>query len=593
MRPKYNCRLVFNKEQEKQLSNYLIKSSKMCYGLNTTECRKLAYELAQKNNLKMPASWENNKCAGADWLSSFIKRNNEISIRLPEACSLSRATSFNRHNVMLFFDKLQTILMRHPTFGDGSRIFNLDETGVTTVQNPKKVIAEKGIKRLGKVTSAERSQLITVCCIINAYGQTVPPSIIFPRVNFKQHMLTGAPRGSLGLAAPSGWMNYLLFIDVLNHFIKFTNSSKQNPTLLIMDNHESHISINCIDLAKENGVTILTLPPHCSNRMQPLDVSIYGPFKSYYNHAVDSWLQNHPGRTLTIYDVSQCIGLAFEKSMTQKNITAGFKATGIFPFDRDIFTDDDFLVSDVTNRQENNQALNLQNTNSVNESHVTTVSETEEKVTGENDLQVNANLQETQQNCTNTYFSPEDIRGYPKAQERKVVENKRYKAKSTIITDTPERNEIEMKRKLAKRSSNNKNIKKVKKNLFPKETPINNDQSDSDNENISGKVTPLMLTSDEEFDDNDLTIFEELSNKDPKEGDYVLVKFKIKKSEVYYVAKILREKDEENDVEVSYLRRFKKSSNIFCLPGVPDLASVSVKDIKGILPPPKVKFYLL
>lgn len=32
--------------------------------------------------------------------------------------------------------------------------------------------------------------------------------------------------------------------------------------------------------ARENGIVLLTLPPHCQHRMQPLDVGVYGPFKS-------------------------------------------------------------------------------------------------------------------------------------------------------------------------------------------------------------------------------------------------------------------------------------------------------------------------
>ena len=37
-------------------------------------------------------------------------------------------------------------------------------------------------------------------------------------------------------------------------------STQENPTLLIMDNHASHVSLKVIDEAKENGVTLLTLP---------------------------------------------------------------------------------------------------------------------------------------------------------------------------------------------------------------------------------------------------------------------------------------------------------------------------------------------
>jgi len=56
------------------------------------------------------------------------------------------------------------------------------------------------------MTSDERGTLVTICCAVNAIGNAVPPLFVFPRVNFKQHMLTGAPVGSVGVANASGWM---------------------------------------------------------------------------------------------------------------------------------------------------------------------------------------------------------------------------------------------------------------------------------------------------------------------------------------------------------------------------------------------------
>lgn len=40
--------------------------------------------------------------------------------------------------------------------------------------------------------------------------------------------------------------------------------------------------------------------------------------------------------------------------MTPTNISSRFKKTSIFPFDSEIFTDDDFLMSAVTDRPEVN-----------------------------------------------------------------------------------------------------------------------------------------------------------------------------------------------------------------------------------------------
>ena len=233
-------------------------------------------------------------------------------------------------------------------FANGSRVYNLDETGVITVQTPRKVIGEKGAKQVYQITSGEKGSLVTVCCIIGANGNSLPPAIIFPRVNFKPHMINDAPANTLGLAKQSGWMTAELFVEVIHHFIKYTCSSKSNPTLLLYDNHESHLSIQCLDLTKDNGVTILTLPPHCSEKIQPLDVAVFSSFKTYYNAAVKSWLDSHLGTPFTIYQIAYCVKTAWGRSMTPQNIIAGFRKTGIFPYDKEIFTDADFLPSYIT-----------------------------------------------------------------------------------------------------------------------------------------------------------------------------------------------------------------------------------------------------
>ena len=136
---------------------------------------------------------------------------------------------------------------------------------MTTVQKPPKVLALKGSKQVGQITSSERGQLVTICCCVNAMGQTIPLVIIFPRVKFKSHMINETPTGTLGLAAPSGWMNTSLFSEAIHHFVKYIKCTQKNPAILIMDIHESHLSIAVYDIANSNGLIILTFPPHCSH----------------------------------------------------------------------------------------------------------------------------------------------------------------------------------------------------------------------------------------------------------------------------------------------------------------------------------------
>ncbi|XP_072389643.1 uncharacterized protein [Diabrotica undecimpunctata] len=161
-------------------------------------------------------------------------------------------------------------------------------------------------------------------------------------------MVKNAPSGSQGCAAPSGWMTVELFEQWMINFVKHTNPTKESPNLLIMDNHESHISLASIKFAKENNINLLTLPPHTSHRLQPLDKAVFGPLKKYYSHGCQNWLLKNPGKRITIYDIAEILSDAYPLAFCPKNVVSAFKATGVFLFNDNIFNDDDFMASTVT-----------------------------------------------------------------------------------------------------------------------------------------------------------------------------------------------------------------------------------------------------
>ena len=65
---------------------------------------------------------------------------------------------------------------------------------------------------------------------------------------------------------------------------------------------------------------------------------------------MDSWMMRNPGKPISIYEIAHCVGIAHQKTMTPASITAAFRKTRIFPFDKTIFTEADFLSSTVTDR---------------------------------------------------------------------------------------------------------------------------------------------------------------------------------------------------------------------------------------------------
>lgn len=497
----YRNRQVFTDAQETELANYIKKAADIYYGLTPKEVRKLAYEYAVRNERIVPKSWSESKLAGEDWLGSFLKRNATLSIRSPQATSLSRATSFNKHNTSLFFNNLRIVYHRLKLSpGD---IWNVDETGVTTVHTPNRVVARRGVKQLGKMTSGERGTLVTVAVAVSALGNAIPPLFVFPRVNYKPHFVHGGPVGSVGTANPSGWMKEDQFFTFAEHFVQHARPTRDRPVLLLLDNHESHLSIKALDYFKENGVTVLSFPPHCSHKLQPLDRTVYGPFKKFVNTACDNWMTNHPGKPMSIYDIPGIVNTALPLAATTENIQAGFRVTGISPFNENIFPDSEFSGSYVTDRPETITSNTLTNVNPIASSSgldqeinngptMSTPPPTNDRELdvenhpeiAESEANHGSSVQNAPQETLHQHHTPtknvttqqldtspkpstsrlleatpEEIRPFPKAAPRQNRKKNPRKRTSTIYTDTPEKDRLLEQKLLVARKKATQKIK--------------------------------------------------------------------------------------------------------------------------------------
>lgn len=171
---------TFSKQFEQILVDHVIDLDNRLMPLSKKEFLRLAYDLAEALKIKHRFNRET-KCAGKNFYYDFIKRHPELSLRTAESTSLQRAVGFNRPQVLRFFNHLQELMAKFSF--DPSKIFNADETGVSSVhENKQKVLAAKGKKQVGKLTSGEKGRTITVLLCVNASGdQFIPPLFIFPR----------------------------------------------------------------------------------------------------------------------------------------------------------------------------------------------------------------------------------------------------------------------------------------------------------------------------------------------------------------------------------------------------------------------------
>ncbi|KAJ4445218.1 hypothetical protein ANN_07019 [Periplaneta americana] len=292
---------VFNRDQERELSQHIIKLAKLFYGVTPLQLRRIAFEFASKN--KIPHTFNSEtKLAGKDWLYLYLKRNPDISLRQPEGTSINRISSFNEVEVKLFFSNLETIFSKHVF--PPERVFNQDETGISTVQ-----------KKSGKVYAAKENG---------------SPSS------------EDGPIGAVYSCSDNGWINETLFLVWLKHFQQHVKATEDDPVLLVCDNHASHISLEVFNFCRDNHITMVTLPPHTSHRFQPLDLTFFGPLKNALFREYDLFMINHAHERITMSDIAGLLNKAYVKVATMEKAVSGFRSAGIVPLNPEKFSAEDF-----------------------------------------------------------------------------------------------------------------------------------------------------------------------------------------------------------------------------------------------------------
>lgn len=261
-------------EQELELVELIQMMADRLYGLSPRVVREVVYNFCETNKIEHRFNPQE-KMAGTDWLQGFLSRHRQLSVRVAEATSMQRAIGFNEIKVKRFFDELKSILFDEngKQVIPSSNIFNVDETGYTVCHKPGKVISTRGKRFVGAITSAEKGRTVTAVCCCSADGVYVPPMLIFPRVRVKPEFLDRAPSGSIAGGSKNGWITCELFEKWFDHFLDAVHpEARKAKVLLILDGHSSHTrNLNVINKARKANVVLLSLPSHCTHKMQPLD----------------------------------------------------------------------------------------------------------------------------------------------------------------------------------------------------------------------------------------------------------------------------------------------------------------------------------
>jgi hypothetical protein len=105
--------------------------------------------------------------------------------------------------------------------------------------------------------------------------------------------------------------------------------------ILFLDGHNSHISIEVIDLAITDKITLICLIPHSTHALQAFDVSVFKPLKTAWKAIVSEYYLTNNFDTISKPVFPSLLKKIYEKALQPQHATGGFVKTGLFPLNRD------------------------------------------------------------------------------------------------------------------------------------------------------------------------------------------------------------------------------------------------------------------
>jgi hypothetical protein len=269
---------------------------------------------------------------GTKWVANFVKRHPELSSVYNRKFDIKRAEVEDPKLISLWFKLVGDTIARYGIIEED--IFNFDETGFQMgVISTSKVITSSDRKGRPRTKQPGNRKWVTAIEAVNARGWAIPPFIIFDgKLHQSTWYYTGIPKTWRIAVSDNGWTNDKLGLEWIQHFHENTKHCKGKWRLLIFDGHGSHSTSEFRDFCLQNCILTLCMPAHTSHILQPLDISCFGPLKKASGSQIENKMRlgiNH----ITKEEFLPAFFAAHQQTMTTGNITSGFRATGLAPFD--------------------------------------------------------------------------------------------------------------------------------------------------------------------------------------------------------------------------------------------------------------------
>jgi hypothetical protein len=283
-RRKRGPQTIFTRAEEEELRDYLLKMQRYGHPLSLLQLRLL---VARITHIKYTLFKDS--IPGRSWIKWFRNRHPDLALRKPQGLERARVSGLCLEAADSFYNNLQDLYNKHNYIA--THIWNIDETGIQAGrQGRANVLAKKRSRGVYSVIYDEKERLSVLACV-NAARCSIPSFYIFRRLQFYRNYIKDYENGATMAMQQKASMTGFLFFNWLDYFIKHVQTlygiSTTNRHLLIVDGHNSHVTIEVVKKAARAGIDMVSLLSQTSHALQPLDVSFFKPFKTTFRFYMD------------------------------------------------------------------------------------------------------------------------------------------------------------------------------------------------------------------------------------------------------------------------------------------------------------------
>jgi hypothetical protein len=163
----------------------------------------------------------------------------------------------------------------------------------------------------------------------------LPPYILYKGSNVYESWCSGGPDKAVYSSSQSGWFDMWVFEDWFKKVFLPHVRRQPGKKILLGDNLSSHISLEVINLCRENDIKFICLPPNSTDKMQPLDVGIFGPMKSAWRKQLKAYADLDPAaKLLKKTEFPRMVKELLDSLNPKEHLPKAFEKCGLVPLNR-------------------------------------------------------------------------------------------------------------------------------------------------------------------------------------------------------------------------------------------------------------------